>query len=206
MAKIEAMKKICKDLGVIVGQGFDVIECVEPGVPSPLEALSKDHMIGVYFDAIPMKMTAQLSGFREARIHELLPRIEDFRGNPRELFLEMEGMRGCRFQAASLQYLEEDWAAYADEVKYLASDVMGCAYYMGKTFGGVHIYLNDALPMPLWMRPAPISETLEPECPQIAIQARSLDRPIFTNIHTVVSMEYARRWAAAARGYYKTEL
>ena len=55
----------------------------------------------------------------------------------------------------------------------------------------------------MWIRPAPLGKKLDPIFPQIAIQAWSLDKPVYTNIHTEISMEYARKWAAQARNYYK---
>ena len=193
-------------LGALTGHKFDVIECIEPGVPSPPESLSEDHMIGIYLDAAPKKMMVRQHEFHQVDICDFLPKLEKAGENglvADTLFLEMERMRGCRFQAADLQYLEADWTAFVDEVKYTAAEVMGCAYYIKKIFGEVFIYFNNNIPMPLWIRPVPLNINLNPELLQIAIQARSLSKPIFTNIHTEVSMEYARQWAEAARGYYK---
>ena len=196
MSKPQNLQKIGNALNQIINHNFDVIEETEPGKPSPIEALSGDHMIGIYFDIIPRKMREKLSGFKKIEIHDLLPQKD---------FLEAEKMRGCRFQAADLQYLETDWTAYTDEVKYKTLDVLGCAHYIKKEHGNVYIYLNDEIPMPLWLRSVPLGEPLSPEAPQIVIQAMSLDKPIFTNIHTEMSVEYARLWAEDARGYYKTE-
>ena len=108
-------------------------------------------------------------------------------------------MRGIRFRAEELQYLEEGWWATLPEVKYPAHTALALAHLVRDTFGRADIYLNVELPMPLWIR----SGALEDEARlQVAIQARAGDRMRPTNIHTECPMDYARRWATLARDYY----
>ena len=198
----ELLKETGRQLTPLIGHEFSVIDEIEPGVKCPLEALSGDHTVGIYLDVIPLKMREHLSGFQEISVADLRPQKSTSDGMER-LFLEAESMRLSRFRAEWLQYLETGWEAYVDEVKYPCQEVLGTAHFMKSVYGDAHIYLNTEVPMPLWIRPRAISSKLNGEMPQIVIQGRSLDRIIFTNIHTEVSMEFARRWADAVHGYYK---
>lgn len=198
----KVLERAGTELGPVIGHWFDIITETEPGVPSPVEALSGDHMVGLYRDIAPRKMREQRTGFVQITPEDLRPKAENVDGGD-TLYLEAVSMRKSRFFAADLQYIEENWLAMVDEVKYGAREVLGSAWLMKHTFGKVFIYLNTRLPMPLWIRPVPLDAGLQADMFQIVIQGRSLNAPIFTNIHTEVSMVWARQWAKAVHGYYK---
>lgn len=213
-AKLRATGNV---LEPIIGHQFSIIDEIEPGVKVPIEALSGDHTVGLYLDVIPRKMRDQVSGFREITLGDLRPHISPGEECRNVAYLEAEGLRSGRFRAEWLQYLEDGWWAYVDEVKYPAVEVLGSVYYMKQTYGQAHIYLHPTVPMPLWIRPTPLSESgndlpqraqdraekANDPFVQIVIQARCRDSIVFTNIHTEVSMTYASRWAGAVHGYYK---
>lgn len=187
----------------LMAHKFSVIDEIEPGVKSPIEALSEDHTVGLYLDVVPRKVREQLAGFKEISLGYLRPHTNENAEGQEAIYLEAEELRNCQFRAEWLQYMEEGWWATVDEVEYPAREVLGALYYVTKTYGQAHIYLNTQVPMPLWIRPVPLSQPDDGEFVQIMIQARSQGKFIPTNIHTEVSMEFARRWVAAVHGYYK---
>jgi hypothetical protein len=187
----------------LVAHRFDVITALDDGTPIPTEALSEDHTIGLYGSVAPRKMRDHAGGYRRLTIPELRPQSLVSRtpeGSRTDLFLEYVPMRGVRFRAEELQFLEEGWWARISEVKYPAVTVLTFAHLISESFGDVEIYLNPELPMPLWLRSQPLDA--DPVEIQVAIQARAGDRMRPTNIHTECPMDYARRWAEAARSYY----
>ena len=182
---------------------FEVVTDVG-GTPIPAEALSEDHTLGLYVEAIPRKMRENAAGFREVEIADLVPQVipEVTRtGLHVEWFLEYPGLRGVRFRAERLQYLEEGWWGITSEVKDPAATVLSLLHVMKAEYGAAHLYLNTELPMPLWLRPAP----MEAECQgvQAVVQARGEGRVILTNIHSECPMEFARQFIPAAQHYYR---
>jgi hypothetical protein len=118
-----------------------------------------------------------------------------------EQYLEYVPLRGVRFRAERLQYLEEGWWATIPQVKYVSLTVLGLLYLVKRHYGSAHLCLHTELPMPLWIRSAPLAE--EATGVQAVIQVRDENRTRPTNIHTECPMTYARRWAAQARTYYQ---
>jgi hypothetical protein len=189
---------------ILVPHRFDVISVLDDGTVIPTEALSEDHTIGIYTDVAPRKMRDHVDGYRRLDLSELRPQSvlsSTPSGMRHDLFLEVVPMRGIRFRAEELQYLEVGWWASLPEVKYPALTVLAMAHLVREAYDRVHIYINEGLPMPLWIRSGPLED--ETADLQIAIQARAGDRMRPTNIHTECPMEYARRWAAVARTYYE---
>jgi hypothetical protein len=189
--------------GGLLAHRFDVVVALDDGTAIPPEALSEDHTIGIYGDVAPRKMREHVDGYRLASLQEL--RLQSRmtstpEGWKTELFLEHAGLRGVRFRAEDLQYLEDGWWATISEVKYPAVTVLILAHLIQESVGESYVYLNDRLPMPLWIRSRPL-ESPNVEV-QVAIQVRAGDRMRPTNIHTECSIEYGRRWVEAARSYY----
>jgi hypothetical protein len=187
----------------VVPHRFDVIDALDDGTTIPTEALSEDHTIGIYAQVAPRKMREHIHGYRRIEIAELRPQTvvtPTASGVRHDIFLEYVPLRGVRFRAEDLQYLEEGWWATLHEVKYPAITVLALAHLIREAYDTAAIYLNTVLPMPLWIRSGPLED--ESVDVQVAIQARADDRMRPTNIHTECPMEYARRWAAAARDYY----
>ncbi len=179
---------------------FEIITALGDGTPIPEEALSEDHTIGLYGSVAPRKMRDSLEGFREVEVADFVPQREPA-GTRAGLYLEFPGLRGVRFRAERLQYLEEGWWAVSGEVKYPAEAVLACSYVMKQRYGEVHLYLNSELPMPLWVRSGPLEAPARGV--QVVIQARGEGRVLFTNIHSECTMEFAAQFAEAARGYYR---
>jgi hypothetical protein len=116
-------------------------------------------------------------------------------------YLEYVPLRGVRFRAERLQYLEEGWWAVTSEVKYPAQTVLALLHLLKQRYGAAHLLINAELPMPLWLRPAPLGQ--DSGGVEAVVQARGEGRMLPTNIHTECPMEYASRWAEAARSYYR---
>lgn len=188
----------------LIPHRFDLVTSLDDGTRIPVEALSEDHTVGIYAEVAPRKMRDHLDGYREVSLAELRPVVAPAQspaGVAHDVFLEYVPLRGVRFRAEELQYLEEGWDAALPEVKYPALSVLALTHLVGEVFGQVLVYLNGALPMPLWIRSQPI--VAKETGVQVAIQARAGDRMRPTNIHTECPMAYARRWVSAARGYYE---
>lgn len=184
---------------------FEVITALGDGTAIPPEALSEDHTLGLYGAVVPRKMRENLAGFREIQVADLCPQISTHRtptGITSSSYLEYPGLRDIHFRAERLQYLEEGWWAVSSEVKYPAHTVLALLYAMKQQYGAACTYLNTELPMPLWIRPAPLGE--DTEGVQAVIQARGEGRVLLTNIHSECTMEYAAQWAGVARSYYRT--
>ena len=183
---------------------FDVFAALGDGTPIPVEALSEDHTIGLYGAVVPRKMRDSLGGFREVEVADFVAQrmlTGTSTGAQIEWFLEYPGLRDVRFRAERLQYLDEGWWAVTREVKYPAETVLACIHLMKERYGAAHLFLNTELPMPLWIRSDPMGK--QARGVQIVIQAQGEGRILFTNIHSECTMDYARAWAEAARGYYR---
>ncbi len=184
---------------------FELIAALGDGTPIPAEALSEDHSIGLYRQAIPRKMRDAMAGFREIQIGELAPQLttaETPVGWRAEWYLEYPGLRGVRFRTERLQYLEEGWWAVTSEVKYPAATVLVLLHAMQERYGGAHLCLNAELPMPLWIRPTGLGAPTGGV--EAVIQARGEGRVLLTNIHSECTMEFASQFTKAARSYYRT--
>jgi len=187
-----------KKVGSAIEQSFDVIDEVQPGVPMLPEALSTDHTVGIYCQAIPLKMREHLDGFERISLEELKPQFD----GKAAMYLEYEPLQGVQFRAEWLQYIEEGFAAMVDEVKYSAKAVLGAIWATKQAYGEVYIYLHKTIPMPLWIRSTPLGVE-DASRPSICLQAYSGDSFIPTNIHVEVDMEYARVWVPGVHTYYK---
>lgn len=187
----------------LVSHRFDVIDTLLDGSRIPVEALSEDHSVGIYGSVAPRKMRDHVDGYAAVDLAELRPNLElattPFGAKYQEV-LEYVPLRGVRFRAEDLQYIEEGWAATLVEVKYPLYTTLALLHLVAEAFGSARLYLNRRLPMPLWIRSEPLGE--EPARAQIAIQVTATGRMRPTNIHTECSMEYARQWVTAARDYY----
>lgn len=207
MDKATAIAEIEAFIGELEGllpHRFEVITALGDGTPIPAEALSEDHSIGLYRQAIPRKMRDAMAGFRDIQVGELVPQLtmaETATGLRAEWFLEYPGLRGVRFRAERLQYLEEGWWGVTSEVKYPAGAVLALLHALQRRYGGAHLCLNGELPMPLWVRPAPLGTPAEGV--EAVIQARGEGRVLFTNIHSECTMKFASQFTEAARGYYR---
>jgi hypothetical protein len=201
LAEIEAF---IGELEGLLPHRFEVITALGDGTPIPAEALSEDHSIGLYRQAIPRKMREAMAGFREIHIGELAPQVslsETPVGVRAEWYLEYPGLRGVRFRAERLQYLEEGWWGVTSEVKYPAATALALLHVMQRRYGRAHLCLNAELPMPLWVRPAPLQAPAAGV--EAVVQARGEGRVLFTNIHSECTMEFASQFTEAARGYYR---
>lgn len=188
----------------LIPHQFTVIDRLDDGTSIPIEALSEDHSVGVYGDVAPRKMRDHASGYSEINLARLRPvtRLEPrIAGWSQQSFLEHVPMRGVRFRAEELQYLEHGWDATLAEVTYPATTVLALAHLVHEAYGdSVHVYLNTVLPMPLWIRAKPMGSSELGV--QFAIQVRAGSRMRPTNIHTECPMEFARRWVVQAHDYY----
>jgi hypothetical protein len=203
IAEIEA---VAGQLSKLVPHKFEIITALGDGTAIPAEALSEDHTIGLYREAIPLKMRENLSGFREIEVADLVPqRVAESTptGARADLYLEAPRLRGIRFRAERLQYLEEGWWAVTSEVKYPAATVVAVLHVIKERYGTAYLCLNAELPMPIWVRSAPLAG--EARGVEAVVQARGEGRILFTNIHSECTMEYARAWVQAARHYYRTD-
>lgn len=202
---IAEIRAVAKELSGFLPHRFEVITALADGTPIPAEALSEDHTIGLYRSAIPRKMRESMGGFREVEVADLVPQVALARtptGAQASVFLEYPGLRDVRFRADRLQYLEEGWWAVTSEVKYPALAVLAALHLLKQRYGAARLCLNVELPMPIWVRSAPLGQ--EAQGVEVAIQARGEGRVLFTNIHSECTMEYAAQFAEAARGYYRT--
>lgn len=200
VAEIDAF---AREASTLIPHQFTTISALDDGTSIPPEALSEDHSIGLYGTVIPFKMRENLSGFRDIEVADLLPQqllASTPNGARLDQFLEYVPLRGVRFRAERLQYLDEGWWATIPQVKYGALTVLALLHLVKRRYGSAHLCLNIELPMPLWVRSAPLSE--EAIGVQAVIQVRDEIRMRPTNIHTECPMSYARRWAAQARNYY----
>ena len=184
---------------------FEVIAALDDGTAIPAEALSQDHSLGLYAESIPYKMRQNLAGYQLVEVADFLPRQcceRTATGTRVEWLLEYPPLQGVRFRTERLQYLEEGWWAETAEVCYPAETVLTLLHVFKTLYGTVSLCLNTELPMPLWIRSAPLGQPTTEV--QAVVQARGEGRVLPTNIHTECPMEYARRWAQAARSYYRT--
>jgi hypothetical protein len=203
---IADMKAVAGELSTLVPHVFEIITALGDGTAIPAEALSEDHTVGLYREAIPLKMRENLAGFREIEVADLVPqRVIEWTptGARADLYLEAPVLRGIRFRAERLQYLDDGWWAVTSEVKYPAATLLAALHAIKKRYGAAHLFLNTELPMPLWVRSAPLGR--ETNGVEVVIQARGEGRVLFTNIHSECTMEYARAWVQAARRYYRTD-
>jgi len=201
---IAGIKQFAEDAAAIIPHRFEIIIRLSDGTPIPPEALSEDHTVGLYADVMPRKMRESATGFRDVDLSDLLPQVSfetTATGARIEWFLECPGLRNVRFRTEKLQYLEEGWQAVTSEVKYPAATVLGLLHVMKRRYGAAHICLNTELPMPLWLRSAPLAQAADSV--QAVIQARGEGRLLLTNIHTECPMEFARQFVPAVRGYYR---
>jgi hypothetical protein len=188
---------------ILLPHRFTLIRALDDGTAIPAEALSDDHSIGIYWDVAPRKMREHVDDYEQIDISCLRPKSTlgmGASGSRHEWFLEYVPMRGVRFRAEQLQYLEEGWTATLAEVKYPAQTVLALTHLVREASGSVITYLNTRIPMPLWIRAQPFGSPNVGV--QIAVQARAGDQMRPTNIHTECPMEYARQWVAAARTYF----
>lgn len=196
------IREFCEQLDLLPHR-FDVIDHLDDGTVIPVEALSEDHSVGVYYKVSPRKLRERAHEYRQIALHELTPLEVSSRtlaGARHEWFLECVPMRGVRFRAEWLQYLENGWDASLAHVTYPAMTVVTLANVCHHRYGGAYIYLNPTTPMPLWIR----STSLESSDAGISavVQVQSGGRMSPTNIHTECPMEYARQWAGRARSYF----
>lgn len=201
VAEIEA---VAGELSTALPHTFSIITTLADGSTIPPEALSEDHTIGLYRTAIPRKMRESLAGFREVDIADFLPQqiVEVTRtGSKADWFLEWPSLRNVRFRTERLQYIEEGWWAVTSEVKYPAVTVLAVMHAIKRRYGAARICLNAELPMPLWIRAAPLGQAAVGV--EVAIQARGEGRTLPTNIHSECSLEAARPYAHAVRNYYR---
>ncbi len=204
MEEFAEIQRLTERLTDLLPHRFEVIHSLEDGTVIPVEALSEDHSIGLYAEVVPYKIRQNLGGYQSVEIADFLPRQQVERvatGVRVEWFLEYTPLRGVRFRAERLQYLEEGWWAQTAEVTYPAATVLALLSAVKSLYGAAYLYLNTELPMPLWVRPAPLDQPTPGG--QVVLQARGEGRLLPTNIHTECPMEYARRWAGAARSYYR---
>ena len=203
---VSEIREFADDAAAIVPHRFDVITRLNDGTPIPPEALSEDHTVGLYAGTMPRKMRESATGFRDVELSDLLPRAPletTATGARMEWFLEYPGLRNVRFRTERLQYLDEGWWAVTSEVKYPAVTVLGLLHAMKRRYGAAHICLNTELPMPLWLRSAPLAQAAGGV--QAVVQARGEGRLLLTNIHTECPMEYARQFVPAIQGYYRRD-
>jgi hypothetical protein len=203
---IAAIREFGEDAAAIIPHRFEIVTRLNDGTPIPPEALSEDHTVGLYADVVPRKMRENAAGFRDVDLSDLLPQMSletTTTGARIEWFLESPGLRAVRFRTERLQYLEEGWWAVTSEVKYPAATVLGLLYVMKRRYGAAHICLNTELPMPLWLRSAPLAQAAVSV--QAVVQARGEGRLLLTNIHTECPMEFARQFVPAIRGYYRRD-
>jgi hypothetical protein len=201
LAEIEAF---AAEASTVIPHRFTVITALDDGTSIPPEALSEDHSVGLYGAIVPHKMRENLGAYREIDVAELKPQqvlTATATGARVEQFLEYVPLRGVRFRAERLQYLEEGWWATIPQVKYVSVTVLGLLYLVKYRFGSARLFLNTELPLPLWIRSAPLAG--EATGVQAVVQVRDENRTRPTNIHTECPMVYARRWAAQARTYYQ---
>jgi hypothetical protein len=203
MDDVISVKTLAAAAGNLVSHRFDVIDTLLDGSRIPVEALSEDHSIGIYGAVAPRKMRDHADGYSMVDLAEFRPSraLSDtpFGAAYQEL-LEYVPLRGVRFRAEELQYLEEGWDATLVEVKYPLYTTLALLNLLEEAYGSAHAYLHRTLPMPLWIRTEPLGA--EPARAQIAIQVTATGRMRPTNIHTECSMEYARQWVSAARDYF----
>lgn len=204
MQTLVEIQRLADRLATMIPHRFEVITRLPDGPEIPPEALSEDHSLGLYGEVVPYLMRQAVAGYRAVEVADLSPQVVLQRtptGIQASWFLECPGLRGVRFRTERLQYLEDGWWATAPEVHYPAETVLAALHAVKALYGAAYLYLNTELPMPLWVRPAPLGEPVAGA--QAVVQARSEGRVIPTNIHTECPMEYARRWAAACRTYYR---
>jgi hypothetical protein len=198
-----AISDFCRHIEQLLPHRFDVIDHLDDGTGIPVEALSEDHSIGVYREISPRKLRERQHEYVRIELHELTP-IEvsspTVAGARHEWYLECVPMRGVRFHAEWLQYLEEGWEASLESVTYPAMTAITLANALHTRYGRAFIYLNPTTPMPLWIR----STQLESADVGISavVQVQSGGRMSPTNIHTECPMEYARQWSERARSYF----
>jgi hypothetical protein len=198
------LKRAAAEVERLLPHRFEIITALADGTPIPAEALSEDHTIGLYAGTIPRKMRDAAAGFQEVEIGDFLPQRPgraDGESASGEWHLEYPPLRGVRFRAERLQYLEEGWWAVTGEVKYPASAVLALLYVTKQRYGSAQMLVNTELPMPLWIRPGAGGKAAG--AVEAVVQARGEGRVLFTNIHSECPMEYARQFAEAARGYYR---
>lgn len=201
---IAEIRKVAEQLSRVLPHSFEIITALPDGTPIPPEALSEDHTIGLYGEAIPRKMRESADGFREVEIADFLPQLvmePTSTGASAQWFLEYPPLRDVRFRAERLQYLEEGWWAVTSEVKYPAGTVLCLLHAVKARYGSARICLNTELPMPLWVRSAPLGAGSRGV--EAVVQARGEGRVLLTNIHSECPMDFARRFAEAARHYYR---
>jgi hypothetical protein len=200
---IAEIRRVAQQAASVLPHTFEIITALD-GEQIPPEALSEDHTIGLYGSIIPRKMRESADGFREVEAADFMPQLAygpTATGTQAQWFLEYPALRNVRFRAEKLQYLVEGWWAVTAEVKYAAASVLALLYLLRKLYGAVHICVNAQLPMPLWLRAAPLGQ--DSRGVQAVVQARGGDKVLFTNIHTECSMAYARQFADDARSYYQ---
>jgi hypothetical protein len=205
MTDVQAeIEDFATEASTLIPHRFTLITALDDGTTIPPEALSEDHSLGLYGAIIPYKMRENLSGYREIEVADLRPQqvlTATATGARLEQFLEYPPLRGVRFRAERLQYLEEGWWATIAQVTYVSRTVLALLYLVKRRYGAAQLCLNTELPMPLWIRSAPLAG--EATGVQAVIQVRDENRTRPTNIHTECPMAYARRWAAQARTYYE---
>jgi hypothetical protein len=198
-----AIRDFCRQIEGLVPHRFDVIDRLDDGTVIPIEALSEDHSIGVYWDVSPRKLREREHEYVRIELHELTP-IEVWSptvaGSCHEWYFEYLPMRGVRFRAEWLQYLEEGWDASLANVTYPAMTAITLANVLHSRYGGAFVYFNRTTPMPLWIRSTQL-ESADVGI-SVVVQVQSGGRMSPTNIHTECPMEYARQWSDRARSYF----
>jgi hypothetical protein len=203
MDSIATIRQFATAAELLLPHHFDVLQALPDGPPIPAEALSEDHTIGIYCGTTPRKMLDHVDGYRPAEIADfaMLQSVDRTPSGGRvEAHLEYVPLRGVRFRTEVLQYLEEGWWATLPEVKYPALTTLIVLHLIKESFGEVHLYLNRELPMPLWIRAAPLERG--ENVLQFALQARSGESMRPTNIHTTAPMDYARRWVPGVHVFF----
>src|SRR5690348_13632286 len=124
MDELAEIQRLAERLSPLLPHRFEVIRSLEEDLPIPIEALSEDHSLGLYVEVVPYKLRQNLAGYQPVEIADFLPQQSWERiatGIRGEWFLEYPALRGVRFRAERLQYLEEGWWAQTSEVHYPAA-------------------------------------------------------------------------------------
>jgi hypothetical protein len=198
---VSELERFAEEASKLIPHRFEIVTGLDDGTRIPAEALSEDHTVGLYVGVMPRKMRENLDGFRSIEVADLVPQQAAASEESEGLFLEYAALRNTRFRAERLQFVEEGWWAVTSEVKYPAGTVLGLMHVVKELYGAAHLCINGELPMPLWIRAAPLGE--ETGTVQAVVQAWGEGRVLLTNIHTECPMEFARRFVEAARGYYR---
>src|SRR5262249_21874747 len=155
LAEIEAF---ATEASTVVPHRFTLITALADGTAIPPEALSEDHSVGLYGAIVPRKMRENLGAYREIDVAELRPQqvlTATATGARVEQLLEYVPLRGVRFRAERLQYLEEGWWATIPRVTYVSLTALGLLHLVKRRYGSARPGPNTDLPPPPGVPSAP---------------------------------------------------